>query len=172
MAKWQAECWLGSSVGMQTLEVNANTASGADQSLRRIYGAERVINLKQIESDSEIFSKKFYGNNNNLGASSTIFGLIVILALIITFLPWVTMFLGGAFGAWTSGKILGSNLNDAIDEEKGKVISLILLTSIIFGGVGYVKGTEWHEEFNSPSVPENVTDGSEETKKVDVWSDR
>lgn len=48
MATWQAQCWLGSAAGYQTLEVQANTYSGAEQQLRRIYGAEQIINLRQV----------------------------------------------------------------------------------------------------------------------------
>ena len=50
MATWQAKCWLGSASGYQTLQVQSNTFAGAQQQLRRIYGAEQIINLRQVST--------------------------------------------------------------------------------------------------------------------------
>jgi len=52
MATWRAKCWLGSVSGYQILEVQSNTSSGAEQQLRRIYGAEQIINLRQVDSST------------------------------------------------------------------------------------------------------------------------
>jgi len=52
MATWRAKCWLGSSNGYQELEVQSNTHHGADEQLRRIYGAEQVINLRKVNDSS------------------------------------------------------------------------------------------------------------------------
>ena len=49
MATWRAECWLGSSAGRQTLEVQANTLNGAKQQLERVYGAEQITNLREVK---------------------------------------------------------------------------------------------------------------------------
>lgn len=50
MATWRAECWLGSSAGRQTLEVEAATSNGAKQQLERVYGAEQITNLREVRS--------------------------------------------------------------------------------------------------------------------------
>lgn len=50
MATWRAKCWLGSSVGYQELEVQANTVHGAKQQLERVYGAEQIINLHEVRN--------------------------------------------------------------------------------------------------------------------------
>ena len=50
MATWRAECWLGSSAGRQTLEVEAATSVGAKQQLERVYGAEQITNLREVRS--------------------------------------------------------------------------------------------------------------------------
>lgn len=52
MARWTAKCWLGSSAGYQDCEVDANTINGAKQQLERIYGAEQIINLREVRSGS------------------------------------------------------------------------------------------------------------------------
>ena len=72
MATWIAKCWLGSSNGYQELEVQSNTHHGADEQLRRIYGAEQVINLRQV-------------NNSSSSSSSDITGLFP-LAIVIFFI--------------------------------------------------------------------------------------
>jgi hypothetical protein len=52
MATWRAECWLGSSAGRQTLEVQANTSIGAEQQLQRVYGAEQISNIREVSNRS------------------------------------------------------------------------------------------------------------------------
>jgi hypothetical protein len=52
MARWTAKCWLGSSAGYQDCEVDASTINGAKQQLERIYGAEQIINLREVRSES------------------------------------------------------------------------------------------------------------------------
>jgi hypothetical protein len=52
MARWTAKCWLGSSAGYQDCEVDASTINGAKQQLERIYGAEQIINLREVRSGS------------------------------------------------------------------------------------------------------------------------
>lgn len=52
MATWKAECWLGSQAGRQTLQVEASTYSGAKEQLQRIYGADRISNLRQVSGTS------------------------------------------------------------------------------------------------------------------------
>jgi hypothetical protein len=56
MATWRAECWLGSSAGRQTLEVEASTSNGAKQQFERVYGAQQITNLRQVNSGGSSFS--------------------------------------------------------------------------------------------------------------------
>jgi len=50
MARWTAKCWLGSASGYQDIEVSANTINGAKEQLQNIYGAEQIINLREIRN--------------------------------------------------------------------------------------------------------------------------
>jgi len=50
MATYRAKCWLGSSSGYQELEVQSNTRNGAIEQFERIYGAEQIINLREVGS--------------------------------------------------------------------------------------------------------------------------
>jgi hypothetical protein len=52
MATWRAECWLGSSAGRQTLEVQANTSIGANEQLQRVYRAEQISNIREVSNRS------------------------------------------------------------------------------------------------------------------------
>jgi hypothetical protein len=52
MATYRAKCWLGSSSGYQELEVQSNTFYGAKEQFERIYGAEQIINLREVRSGS------------------------------------------------------------------------------------------------------------------------
>jgi hypothetical protein len=56
MATWRAECWLGSSAGRQTLEVEASTSNGAKQQFERVYGAQQITNLREVRSGGSSFS--------------------------------------------------------------------------------------------------------------------
>ena len=56
MATYRARCWLGSSSGYQELEVQSNTIQGAKEQFQRIYGAEQIINLREVRSGSSTSS--------------------------------------------------------------------------------------------------------------------
>ena len=74
MATWSAECWLGSENGYQKLEVQSNTIHGAEEQFRRIYGAEQVINLREVSSNSSSPLGCF-------GFISGLFNLVILLVL-------------------------------------------------------------------------------------------
>ena len=73
MATWTAKCWLGSDNGYQQLEVQSNTPHGAKQQLKKIYGAESVINLRQVSSNS----------NSKKSESSGGLGIIVLSVIVL-----------------------------------------------------------------------------------------
>jgi hypothetical protein len=73
MATWKAKCWLGSTNGFQELEVKSNTFQGADEQLRRIYGAEQIINLRKVNEEK---------SSINSSDTSSLFPLAIVLLLI------------------------------------------------------------------------------------------
>mgnify|MGYP000890879001 CR=1 FL=1 len=77
MATWRAQCWLGSESGYQNLEVQSNTFQGAEQQLRRIYGAEQIINLREVRSGESSSSDTDLGGMLMLGA--VLFGIWLIV---------------------------------------------------------------------------------------------
>jgi hypothetical protein len=78
MARWTAKCWLGTNSGYQQLEVQSSTYSGAEEQLRRIYGAQSIINLRQVNEHSSS------GGGDGLMGLMTIIGA---LFLMFTFWP-------------------------------------------------------------------------------------
>lgn len=53
METWKAECWLGSNIGIQTLEVEASSSIGAKEQLKRIYGASKITDLRLSKSSDD-----------------------------------------------------------------------------------------------------------------------
>jgi hypothetical protein len=84
MATWRAQCWLGSESGYQNLEVESNTFQGAEQQLRRIYGAKQIINLREVRSDGSSSSIADIGGMLMLGAVLFVIWLFVEYFWIMT----------------------------------------------------------------------------------------
>ncbi len=80
MATWRAECWLGSSAGRQTLEVEASTSNGAKQQFERVYGAQQITNLREVRSGS---SPTF--NSENSAGLVWLLGIGFFLYLFVTY---------------------------------------------------------------------------------------
>ena len=82
MARWTAKCWLGSANGYQDLEVQSNTAHGAKEQLERIYGAEQVINLRQVREESSSSS-----GEGSFALAVVLGAVLGAIYLIVTFWP-------------------------------------------------------------------------------------
>lgn len=88
MATWRADCWLGSEVGYQDLEVQANTIQGAKSQLERIYGAEQIINLREVYDD----------DSSGSGSSVDGAGILVILGIGLLVVAWKYILVLGIIG--------------------------------------------------------------------------
>lgn len=80
MARWTAKCWLGSEAGYQDCEVDASTINGAKKQLERIYGAEQIINLREVRGGSGSS-----GSSGGSGALLGLFAVILVIGLIIEY---------------------------------------------------------------------------------------
>jgi hypothetical protein len=78
MATYRAKCWLGSSSGYQELEVQSNTRNGAYEQFERIYGAEQIINLREVNSGNSSSNSDL-----NIGGSFTLIAIVVALWVLI-----------------------------------------------------------------------------------------
>ena len=77
--RWTAKCWMGSSSGYVDIEVNAATINGAKEQLQRVYGAEQIVNLREIKSGSSLSSS---GDNEGM---VWLLGIGFVLYLLVTY---------------------------------------------------------------------------------------
>lgn len=148
MARWTAKCWLGSKSGYQNIEVSANTIGGAKEQLQDIYGAEQIINLRQIREESS-------GSGIELPSDGRMWlvGLVGAGALFLYFTPWVLMFLYGGIATWVSQKMTGQTFeeygeNDESTPEEHKKAAIVFCSAFLFGMIGFIHGTVWNGDLN------------------------
>jgi hypothetical protein len=79
VATWRAKCWLGSSSGYQELEVQSNTLNGAKEQFERIYGAEQIINLREVRSSGNSSSSDSGDVGGYLILGAILFGIWLIV---------------------------------------------------------------------------------------------
>ena len=154
MPVFRAKCWLGSSSGYQELEVQSNTLYGAKEQFQRIYGAEQVINLREVRGGSSSGS-----GIGDVSGTVALIGLIAAGWAFVSFTPWILMGLGGAVGTWIGQKVTGQTIEEYNERDDGlgnKRAAAVLALSLILGGIGFVKGDEIKKGFDAPSVPEQV----------------
>jgi hypothetical protein len=72
---------MGSASGYQDIEVSANTINGAKEQLQRIYGAEQIINLREIRNSSSSG-----GGGIELGSGGwAIIGILLAIGAIVAY---------------------------------------------------------------------------------------
>jgi hypothetical protein len=154
MATWRAKCWLGSSSGYQELEVQSNTTYGAKEQFKRIYGAEQIINLREVRGESNSS-----GSGVDFGGTVGLIGLVAAGWAFMSFTPWILMGLGGAFGTWVGEQVTGQSIEEYNERDDGsgnKRAAVVVALALILGGIGFVKGDEIKKGFDADSVPAEV----------------
>lgn len=148
--RWTAKCWMGQKSGYVDIEVGASTSGGAKEQLINVYGAESVVNLREIRENSGGSSLDFSGGSGGIW----LMGLLGGSALLLYFTPLVLMTAYGAGATWLTQKIVGLNISDFADndddatEDEVKKGVAILIAAIVFGGVGFIHGTVWNKDLN------------------------
>lgn len=146
--RWTAKCWMGSNSGYVNLEVSASTITGARDQLKNIYGAEQIINLREVRGNDSSG-----GSGSSVGGGALLLGILGAGALFMYFTPWILMTLYGAAGTWVSQKLTGVNVSDFADNDNPtdgelKRGMIVLLSAIVLGGAGFVQGASWNAELN------------------------
>ena len=140
--------------GVQTERVYTENANSAARQAELRTGGRLVSNGTLKLDDTESKSSSSSMSMPNIGGSGALVGLLAVLVFAVWALPWV-MAIGGAFGgAWISGKMFGTGLGRAMEENKVKLVSCILIVSTLLGATGYIKGYEWKQQLNSDPTPE------------------
>jgi hypothetical protein len=140
---------MGQKSGYVDIEVGASTSGGAREQLINVYGAETVVNLREIREGSGGGGLDFSGGSGG----TWLVGLLGGGALLLYFTPWVLMTAYGAGATWLTQKIVGINVSDFADnddatEDEIKKGAAILIAAIMFGGVGFIHGTMWNKDLN------------------------
>ena len=135
--------------GYVDIEVGASTSGGAKEQLINVYGAESVVNLREIREGSGGGGLDFSGGSGG----TWLVGLLGGAALLLYLTPWVLMTAYGAGATWLTQKIVGLNVSDFADnddatEDEIKKGAAILIAAIVFGGVGFIHGTVWNKDLN------------------------
>ena len=77
---WTAKCWLGSESGYVDLTTQAGTSNGARAQFENIYGAEQVVNLREVSN-----SLGDGTNFGNIGGYAALFAGLFVVWLFIEF---------------------------------------------------------------------------------------
>ncbi len=148
--RWTAKCWMGSQSGYVDIEVGASSFSGAKEQLQNIYGAQQIVNLREIRGDSGGGMGLIDGSGKVL-----LVGLFGAAALFLYFTPWVLMLVYGAGGTWAAQKLTGQTMaeygeipDDQTGDEHHKKAGIVLATALFMGMIGFIHGTSWNSELN------------------------
>ena len=156
MPRWTAECFLGSDVGIVHLETNSSTSYGARRIFEQVYGAKTVANIREIPEKSS-------GSQTSSQGSGAIIGLVALLGIFAYFTPWVLMIVYGGAATWLGEKITGLKIEEYSDIPDNQTTdtqhvraSVTILAALIFGGLGFLHGTQIYNEIHneSPKVEE------------------
>lgn len=152
MPQYSGDVWMGSDVGRQTVTVSSNTAYGAKRIMAEMYNADEnnIYNVRQVSGGGS-------SGGTSIEGGGWLIGLFGILALWYFFAPWIAMLAGGAGATWVAEKMCGTSLEGACDNDNNKAVAIILASALIVGGVGFVKGSQWHQEMHTEeTVPAKV----------------
>jgi hypothetical protein len=147
MARWKATCFMNSSVGIQTVEVESNTVYGARQMVQQIYDPEQINSIHQVsDSNSSDFDIPLEGT-----ASILIFVFFIWLFTVAT--PIVMMIMGGVLGTkfaeLVSGDTLENALEDSLRTRSNSIVTFILFVTLFSGGTGFYFGNQIKQNYFS-----------------------
>ena len=141
---------MGSSSGYVDIEVSASTINGAKEQLQNIYGAQQIINLREVSNNSS-----GGGGISTPGGGMALVGLLGAGALLLYFTPWVLMTVYGAGATWVAEKVTGQSVSDYADasdqdtdDSQHKKAMITIAAALFFGGLGFVQGTAWNKDLN------------------------
>lgn len=160
---WDVDVWTNDG-GPQTVRINTGFQNSARRQAEKMTGG-RFCGMRQVKNPQEEGSwggvkKTSHSSNSmpNVGGSGALVGVLALLVLAVWILPWIMAVGGAVGGAWITGKLFGTNLGRAMEEDKVKLVALIVIVSTLLGATGYVKGYEWREQFVSEPVPEQLAE--------------
>lgn len=140
----------------QTVQITTHSGSIAAMRQAERMAGGRAYDAKEIRSN--VTSSTSSMQMPNVGGSGALLGLLMLLVAAVWALPWV-MSIGGVLGGhWVMSKVFGKTLGQAMDEDKVKLVALMVITCTFLGATGYVQGSEWKQQLISDPVPEQIAE--------------
>lgn len=137
--------------------VQATNVFDARKYVEGLPGIKRVNMVLRVQEKKFDYNSNKRSNSSSDESGSTGGGVLLILIIgLVTFvntLPWSAMVAGGMVGTWISQILTGTGLQEAFDENKNKTATFILIAALSLGGFGFVKGSEFKKEYDSPVTP-------------------
>jgi hypothetical protein len=139
---------MGSNSGYVDIEVNASTINGAKEQLQNVYGAQQIINLREVRQSSG-------GSMSSPQGTIWLVGIFAAGAAFLYFTPWILMTLYGGGAWWAAQKITGQTAEEYVDtpdeettSEQHKKAAIVFGSALLFGMIGFVHGTVWNKDLN------------------------
>ena len=126
--------------------IESGSISTAKQAIIHIYRPINIKNIRKVDDNSSS------GDSDvSIEGTGALIGMAIVIWLFMTFTPWILMAIGGGIGTWIGEKVTGMTTETNDDSVHGKA-AIILALALILGGVGFVKGTEAKNYFNTSST--------------------
>ena len=137
MAHYKADVFLGSNSGIQTVEINSSSYSGVTEQICNIYkvSPNQIRNIREVSNSDDSNS---YGGESS--GELTIIGLVLFVCLFVNFTPYVLCSTFGVGSAWFITKLTTGSTKKLLEPKNGNLYSLVLIASLICGGIGIVWG--------------------------------
>ena len=119
--------------------------------------SENDVNRVFLVEEDEHHQSSSSGGDIDIGGAGAIAGLAIVLWLLIEFTPWILMFGLGAAGAWIGEQFTRQSIEEYAesDDDTGHgAISVVLILSLVLGGLGFVKGHDFQQSFKNDDTVE------------------
>jgi uncharacterized membrane protein len=155
MATYRAEIKVTSDGSYFPVTVEAGASYTAKETIEHIYNPITIKNLRQVSSSSGSSGD----SGLDAGSSIGIIGLIAVGWLFVTFPQYILMLILGAFGTYCGQALSDQTLEEYTqreDDRGHKRAAFVLALALIGGGFGFVQGTNFQKEWNTPDTPTEV----------------
>ena len=157
MPRYTAQVWVSGDHPYDA-EINAQNVFQARKNIARREGvSENDVNRVFLVEEDDDDNNHSSSGSIDIGGAGAIAGLVISLWLLVEFTPWILMFGLGAAGAWIGEKVTGQSIEEYAesDDDTGHgAISVVLILSLVLGGLGYVKGHDFQQSFKNDDTTE------------------
>ncbi len=148
MAHYEADVWLGSNSGMQTVEINSSSYSGVIEQICNIYhvSPDKIRNIREVSPQS-ISDPITDGSVETL----SLIGLGIFIWLFVFYTPYLLTFLFGGGAAWIATKLSAKTPKELLKPENSREYSIVLIVALCCGGFGLILGDKIQRDYFTSS---------------------